>query len=95
VVAAGAKFNLRRGNSSSHNGINGYSGDAELSRISRGGRFTPVTEVERDPSCVSFTTFNILAPIYKRMDPQVLCGALFLSFIVFTLFTWCGWRVIL
>ncbi|BAT98207.1 hypothetical protein VIGAN_09184600 [Vigna angularis var. angularis] len=70
VVAAGAKFNLRRDNSSSHNGINGYSGDAELSRINRGCCFTSVTEVERDPSCVSFTTFNILAPIYKRTDPQ-------------------------
>lgn len=83
MVAAGAKFNLRRDNSSSHNGINGYSGDAELSRISRGCCFTSVTEVDRDPSCVSFTTFNILAPIYKRTDPQV-CGALFLNFIVFT-----------
>ncbi|XP_047156708.1 uncharacterized calcium-binding protein At1g02270-like isoform X2 [Vigna umbellata] len=70
VVAAGAKFNLRRDNSSSHNGINGYNGDAELSRINRGCCFTSVTEVERDPSCVSFTTFNILAPIYKRTDPQ-------------------------
>jgi mRNA deadenylase 3'-5' endonuclease subunit Ccr4 len=29
-----------------------------------------MVEVDKDPSCVSFTTFNILAPIYKRIDPQ-------------------------
>jgi len=80
VVAAGAKFNLRRDNGSSRNGINGYSSDGELSRISKSGGFSSVTEVERDPSCVSFTTFNILAPIYKRIDPQVLCCVFFLKF---------------
>ncbi|KAJ7951405.1 Calcium-binding endonuclease/exonuclease/phosphatase family [Quillaja saponaria] len=25
---------------------------------------------DRDPSCISCTTFNILAPIYKRIDPK-------------------------
>lgn len=67
VVAAGAKFNLRKGNGSSHNG---YSSDGDLSRINKSGCFSSVAEVDRDPSCVSFTTFNILAPIYKRIDPK-------------------------
>ncbi|KAL5171517.1 putative calcium-binding protein [Glycine soja] len=70
VVAGGAKFNLRRGNGSSHNVVNGYSSDGDLCRISKSGCFSSVAEVDRDPSCVSFTTFNILAPIYKRIDPQ-------------------------
>ncbi|KAG4957579.1 hypothetical protein JHK85_043959 [Glycine max] len=33
VVVAGAKFNLRRGNGSSHNVVNGYSSDGDLCRI--------------------------------------------------------------
>ncbi|KAK7349361.1 hypothetical protein VNO77_06673 [Canavalia gladiata] len=71
VVVAGSKFNLRRGNGSSHNGINGYNSDGgDLSRTSKSGCFSSMAEVDRDPSCVSFTTFNILAPIYKRVDPQ-------------------------
>ena len=74
-MAAGAKFNLRRGNGSSHNVVNGYSSDGDLCRISKSGCFSSVAEVDRDPSCVSFTTFNILAPIYKRIDPQVLSCA--------------------
>ena len=69
VVAAGAKFNLRRGNGSSHNVVNGYSSDGDLCRINKSGCFSSAAEVDRDPSCVSFTTFNILAPIYKRIDP--------------------------
>ncbi|KAK7389721.1 hypothetical protein VNO78_24999 [Psophocarpus tetragonolobus] len=67
VVAAGGKFILRRGNGSSHNVVNGYSSDGDLSRINKRAS---AAEVDRDPSCVSFTTFNILAPIYKRVDPQ-------------------------
>ncbi|RDX89073.1 putative calcium-binding protein [Mucuna pruriens] len=67
VVAAGSKFNLRRGNGSSHNG---YSSEGDLSRINKSGCFSSVAEVDRDLSCVSFTTFNILAPIYKRIDPK-------------------------
>ncbi|XP_040873204.1 uncharacterized calcium-binding protein At1g02270 isoform X1 [Glycine max] len=70
VVAAGAKFNLRRGNGSSHNVVNSYSSDGDLCRINKSGCFSSAAEVDRDPSCVSFTTFNILAPIYKRIDPQ-------------------------
>ncbi|KAK7294562.1 hypothetical protein RJT34_17451 [Clitoria ternatea] len=67
VVAAGAKFNLRRGNGS----INGYDSDGDLSRINNKSRcYLSMAEVDRDSSCVSFTTFNILAPIYKRIDPQ-------------------------
>ncbi|XP_027334877.1 uncharacterized calcium-binding protein At1g02270-like isoform X2 [Abrus precatorius] len=67
VVAAGSKFNLRRGNGSSHNVING---DGDLSRVNKSGCFSSMVEVDGDPFCVSFTTFNILAPIYKRIDPQ-------------------------
>ncbi|KAG5133504.1 hypothetical protein JHK82_024692 [Glycine max] len=70
VVAAGAKFNLRRGNGSSHNVVNGYSSDGDLCRINKSGCFSSAVEVDRDPSCVSFTIVNILAPIYKRIDPQ-------------------------
>ncbi|KAK7275470.1 hypothetical protein RIF29_16587 [Crotalaria pallida] len=75
VVAAGsnvAKFNLKRGNSSAHNVMSGDNSDnGDLSRMnSTGVCFPSVVEVDRDPSCVSFTTFNILAPIYKRIDPQ-------------------------
>ncbi|KHN10151.1 hypothetical protein glysoja_023732 [Glycine soja] len=69
VVVAGAKLNLRRGNGSSHNVVNGYSSDGDLCRINNSGCFSSTTKVDRDPSCVSFTTFNILAPIYKRIDP--------------------------
>ncbi|KAK2353418.1 putative calcium-binding protein [Trifolium repens] len=74
VVAAGSKFNLRRGNSgscSSHNNvvINDRDG-GEFSRRNKSGCFSSMVEVDKDPSCVSFTTFNILAPIYKRIDPQ-------------------------
>jgi hypothetical protein len=46
----------------------------ELSRISKSVCFS------QDPSCVSFTTFNILAPIYKRIDPQVLFSSFLLLF---------------
>ncbi|XP_050873705.1 uncharacterized calcium-binding protein At1g02270 isoform X1 [Lathyrus oleraceus] len=79
VVAAGSKFNLRRGNSgscSSHNVvINDYNNnnncDGEFSRINKSGCFSSMVDVvDKDSSCVSFTTFNILAPIYKRIDPQ-------------------------
>ncbi|XP_061340894.1 uncharacterized calcium-binding protein At1g02270-like isoform X2 [Gastrolobium bilobum] len=70
VVAAGSKFNLRRGNCSSHNVINDYNSDGDVSRINKSGCFSSMAEVDTDPSCVSFTTFNILAPIYKRVDPQ-------------------------
>jgi hypothetical protein len=67
---------LRRGNSgscSSHNNvvINDRDG-GEFSRRNKSGCFSSMVEVDKDPSCVSFTTFNILAPIYKRIDPQVL-----------------------
>lgn len=60
VVAAGSKFSLRRGNSGSCSSNNVVINE-ELSRINN---------KTQDPSCVSFTTFNILAPIYKRIDPQ-------------------------
>ncbi|KAE9605781.1 putative endonuclease/exonuclease/phosphatase, EF-hand domain pair [Lupinus albus] len=73
VVAAGsnvAKFKLRRGNSSTHNVVSGDNSDGDLSRMNSSVCFPSMVEVERDPSCVSFTTFNILAPIYKRIDPQ-------------------------
>ncbi|KAJ1390359.1 Endonuclease/exonuclease/phosphatase [Sesbania bispinosa] len=70
VVPAGSKFNLRRGNGSSHSVINDYNNDRGLSRINKSGYFSSMAEVDRDPSCVSFTTFNILAPIYKRLDPR-------------------------
>ena len=85
VVAAGAKFNLRRGNGSSHNVVNGYSSDGDLCRINKSGCFSSAVEVDRDPSCVSFTIVNILAPIYKRIDPQVLSCVVFffLGFIMF------------
>lgn len=63
VVAAGSKFSLRRGNSGSCSSNNVVVNE-ELSRISKSVCFS------QDPSCVSFTTFNILAPIYKRIDPQ-------------------------
>lgn len=73
VAAAGsnvAKFNWRRGKDPANNG--------DLSRTNS-GCFSSMTDVvERDPSCVSCTTFNILAPIYKRVDPQVC--ALFKQF---------------
>ncbi|XP_057454958.1 uncharacterized calcium-binding protein At1g02270-like [Lotus japonicus] len=70
VVAAGSK--LRRGNCSSHSVvINDYNNsDGEISRVKKSGSFSALGEVNRDHSCVSFTTFNILAPIYKRIDPQ-------------------------
>ncbi|KAI4329001.1 hypothetical protein L6164_021308 [Bauhinia variegata] len=69
VVATGsnvAKFSSRRGNDSGHPAIES---NGDLARTS-GGHFSSVAEVERDSSCVSCTTFNILAPIYKRLDPQ-------------------------
>lgn len=74
VVAAGSK--LRRGNCSSHSVvINDYNNsDGEISRVKKSGSFSAMGEVNRDHSCVSFTTFNILAPIYKRIDPQVCHG---------------------
>ena len=87
VVAAGAKFNLRRGNGSSHNVVNGYSSDGDLCRINKSGCFSSAVEVDRDPSCVSFTIVNILAPIYKRIDPQVLCS--------FPLVFLCSWNSLL
>jgi hypothetical protein len=75
VVAAGSKFNLRRGNSGSCSSNNVVINDCdgrEFSRRNKSGCFSSMVEVDKDPSCVSFTTFNILAPIYKRIDPQVL-----------------------
>lgn len=94
MVAAGSKFNnLRRGNSgscSSHNVvINDYSNnsnscDGEFSRVNRTGCFSSMVDVvDKDSSSVSFTTFNILAPIYKRVDPQVLfCSFLLLLVLI-------------
>ncbi|KAG5043086.1 hypothetical protein JHK87_007001 [Glycine soja] len=76
IVAAGAKFNLRRGNGSSHNVVNDYSSDGDLCRINKSGCFSSAVEVDRDASCVSFTTVNILALIYKRIDPQALAHKL-------------------
>lgn len=64
VVAAGSKFSLRRGNSGSCSSNNVVINE-ELSRINN-----KTASFSQDPSCVSFTTFNILAPIYKRIDPQ-------------------------
>jgi len=70
VVAAGSKFSLRRGNSGSCSSNNVVINE-ELSRINY-----KTASFSQDPSSVSFTTFNILAPIYKRIDPQV-CFVLF------------------
>ena len=72
VVAAGsnvAKFNLRRGNESAHVIVSDNSHE-DLSK-SNSGCFSSMAEMDGDPSCVSCTTFNILAPIYKRLDPHV------------------------
>uniref|UniRef100_A0A5B6ZKZ7 Endonuclease/exonuclease/phosphatase domain-containing protein n=1 Tax=Davidia involucrata TaxID=16924 RepID=A0A5B6ZKZ7_DAVIN len=38
-------------------------------RISRIGSYAIASSVT-DPTCISFTTFNILAPIYKRLDEK-------------------------
>lgn len=76
VVAAGsnvAKFNRRRAKDPAHLVISDDS-DVDLSRTNNGCFSSMAEVVERDPSCVSCTTFNILAPIYKRLDPQVLCS---------------------
>ncbi|XP_019431720.1 PREDICTED: uncharacterized calcium-binding protein At1g02270-like isoform X2 [Lupinus angustifolius] len=73
VVAGGsnvAMFKLKRGNSSAHNVISGDNSDEDLSRKNSSVCFPSMAEVDRDTSYVSFTTFNILAPIYKRIDPQ-------------------------
>ncbi|KAL1367152.1 uncharacterized calcium-binding protein At1g02270 isoform X1 [Arachis hypogaea] len=78
VVAAGssvAKLNLRKGKGSSYNVMSGGdNSDGDLSIVSNNSDSeccsSSMVEVERGPSCVSFTTFNILAPIYKRIDPK-------------------------
>ncbi|KAG4950090.1 hypothetical protein JHK86_043329 [Glycine max] len=44
VVVAGAKLNLRRGNGSSHNVVNGYSSDGDLCRINNSGCFSSTTK---------------------------------------------------
>ncbi|MED6116339.1 hypothetical protein PIB30_099379 [Stylosanthes scabra] len=70
VVASGsgvANLNLRKGKvGSSYNNVmkGGDNSDSECCSSSS------MVEVERNPSCISFTTFNILAPIYKRIDPK-------------------------
>ena len=72
MFAAGsksAKFNLRRGSDSAHHVVSD-NGNGDISGTGSGG-FSSIAEVDRDPSFVSCTTFNILAPIYKRIDPQV------------------------
>ncbi|KAF7813946.1 putative calcium-binding protein [Senna tora] len=68
-----AKFNRRRVKDPALLVI-GDDSNGDLSRTDT-GRFSSKAEVvERDPSCVSCTTFNILAPIYKRLDPQDFDG---------------------
>ncbi|KAI9093972.1 hypothetical protein K1719_026970 [Acacia pycnantha] len=71
VVAAGSKskFNWRRAKDPAHLVITDDS-NGDLSRSNSSGFSSMVDVAERDTSCVSCTTFNILAPIYKRPDPQ-------------------------
>ncbi|KAL2556315.1 Calcium-binding endonuclease/exonuclease/phosphatase family [Forsythia ovata] len=38
-------------------------------RVSRPGSYAIPASIT-DPTCISCTTFNILAPIYKRLDPE-------------------------
>ncbi|XP_054782991.1 uncharacterized calcium-binding protein At1g02270-like isoform X2 [Prosopis cineraria] len=74
VVASGskAKFNWRRAKDPAHLVISDDS-NGDLSRTSSSCFSSMPDMAERDPSCVSCTTFNILAPIYKRLDPQNQC----------------------
>ena len=51
-------------------------------------------EHEQEQGCISCTTFNILAPIYKRLDQQVCIADYYISFIpscnkLLWLFTMC------
>ena len=97
MVAAGssvAKLNLRRGNCSAHNVMSGdNNSDGDLSIVNNSECYSSMVDVDRDPSCVSFTTFNILAPIYKRIDPKVLPCALILN--VFNIYAIpVVWRII-
>ncbi|MED6217938.1 hypothetical protein PIB30_022229 [Stylosanthes scabra] len=80
VVAAGsgvANLNLRKGKGGSSYNVmkGGDNNDGDLSIVSNNSdseccSSSSMVEVERNPSCISFTTFNILAPIYKRIDPK-------------------------
>ncbi|KAG4947214.1 hypothetical protein JHK87_043221 [Glycine soja] len=66
VVVAGAKFNLRRGNGSSHNVVNGYSSDGDLCRINNSGCFLSTKEVDRDPSCEFWVGNEELVNMYEE-----------------------------
>lgn len=51
-------------------------------RVSRIGRYAIASSIT-DPTCFSCTTFNILAPIYKRLDQEVLAYVPFIYILIF------------
>jgi hypothetical protein len=72
VVESNANSNIVGQLNSGFNESNILNGNGTISRTNSGcGYVSSTSSAMTDEPCVSCTTFNILAPIYKRLDQKV------------------------
>lgn len=66
-------------------GKRGRGGGMAKGRIPRIGSYAISSSIT-DPTCFSCTTFNILAPIYKRLDLEVYVFSIFKTPFCFSIY---------